>query len=31
MQQYRDVPLEELAAKGLGPDYVLRETKRAAR
>jgi len=29
MQQYRDVPLEELAAKGLGPDYVLRETKRA--
>jgi hypothetical protein len=29
VQQYRDVPLEELAAKGLGPDYVLRETKRA--
>jgi hypothetical protein len=29
MQQYRDVSLEELAAKGLGPDYVLRETKRA--
>src|SRR5262249_47661105 len=28
-QQYRDKPLEELAAEGLGPDYVLRETKRA--
>jgi hypothetical protein len=29
VQQYRDKPLEQLAAEGLGPDYVLRETKRA--
>jgi len=29
VQQYRDKPLERLAAEGLGPDYVLRETKRA--
>jgi hypothetical protein len=29
VQQYRDKSLEQLAAEGLGPDYVLRETKRA--
>jgi hypothetical protein len=29
VQQYRDKPLEQLAKEGLGPDYVLRETKRA--
>src|SRR5438552_4053678 len=29
VQQYRDKPLDELAKEGLGPDYVLRETKRA--
>ena len=29
MQQYRDVPLDQLAVSGLSPDYVLRETKRA--
>jgi hypothetical protein len=29
VQQYRDKPLEQLAAEGLGADYVLRETKRA--
>jgi hypothetical protein len=29
VQQYRDKSLEQLAAEGLGPDYVLRETRRA--
>jgi hypothetical protein len=29
VQQYHDRPLDELAAAGLGPDYVRRETKRA--
>jgi hypothetical protein len=29
MQQFHDVPLDQLAAKGLSSDYVLRETKRA--
>jgi hypothetical protein len=29
VQQYREESLEQLAADGLGPDYVLRETKRA--
>jgi hypothetical protein len=29
VQRYRDKPLDQLAAEGLGPDYVLRETKRA--
>lgn len=29
LQQFHDRPLTELAASGLGPDYVLRETKRA--
>jgi hypothetical protein len=29
MQQYRDQPLDKLAASGLSPDYVLRETRRA--
>ncbi|MGH9409167.1 MAG: hypothetical protein ACRD1V_06910 [Vicinamibacterales bacterium] len=29
VQQYHDRPLDALAAAGLGPDYVLRETKRA--
>jgi hypothetical protein len=29
VQQYHDRPLGELAASGLGADYVLRETKRA--
>jgi hypothetical protein len=29
VQQYRDKPLDQLAKEGLGPDYVLRETKRA--
>jgi hypothetical protein len=29
VQQYHDRPLGELAAAGLGDDYVLRETKRA--
>jgi hypothetical protein len=29
VQQYRAKSLEQLAAEGLGPDYVLRETKRA--
>jgi hypothetical protein len=29
VQQYRDKSLDQLAKEGLGPDYVLRETKRA--
>ncbi len=29
MQQFRDVPLDQLAKTGLSPDYVLGETKRA--
>jgi hypothetical protein len=29
VQQYRDKPLDRLAAEGLGPEYVSRETKRA--
>jgi hypothetical protein len=29
VMQYHDVPLDQLAAKGLSSDYVLRETKRA--
>ena len=29
VQQYRDKPLDRLAAEGIGADYVLRETRRA--
>jgi hypothetical protein len=29
VQQYRDTSLDQLATHGLGPDYVLRETRRA--
>ena len=29
LQQFHDRPLGELAASGLGPDYVVRETRRA--
>jgi hypothetical protein len=29
VQQFRDKPLDRLAAEGLGADYVLRETRRA--